>query len=133
MATPSNSAIPRPSERVTTRTPSAREAMRAFVAPPAASPTVEAARYHRCRQRVPCRWKAPAHQPRVSLACTHQRKGAILGCRTTLVDGFDQGKAAPPFTPIAYGAGIGFDCADEVFQYRLMGPMIADHRRRRTR
>ena len=57
-------------------------------------------------------------------------RGAILSCRTTLVDGFDQGQAAPSFTPIAYGAAIGFDCSDEVLQHSLMRPMITDYWRR---
>src|SRR5262249_1837392 len=59
-----------------------------------------------------------------------KRKGTTLSCRTTLVDGLDQRQAATPFTPIAEGAGIVFDCADEILQHSLMGPMIADYRRR---
>jgi len=50
--------------------------------------------------------------------------------RTTPVNGFDQCEAAQAIRPIADRTGVAFDGTDEILEYRLMRPMVADDRRR---
>ena len=50
--------------------------------------------------------------------------------RTALVNAFDQCEAAQAIRPIAGRTGVGFDGTDEILEYRLMRPMVADDRGR---
>src|SRR5262249_15141593 len=58
------------------------------------------------------------------------RQFRCRSARAALVNGFDQREAAHAIKPIADRAGVGFDGTDEILQYRLMRPMVADDRGR---